>query len=83
MGAVLLYQIGFIDSVYMDQKDASILQVLVGIVLCSGIFYICFAIFNYSWQITFSIGVNFVTSINHFISKGPMYLKGFLVYEQK
>ena len=83
MGAVLLYQIGFIDNVYMDQKDASIIQVLVGIVSCSGIFYKCFAIFNYSWQITFSIRINFMTSINHFISKGPIYFKGLSVNKKQ
>lgn len=76
MGAVLLYQIGFIDDVHMDQKDASFLQIVFGVFACMGIFYICKQVYETYWAITFSISVAFTTNVNHFLAKGPGFVRG-------
>lgn len=83
MGVVLLYQIGFINNVYMDQKDASFLQIILGVLACTGIFFLCHQVYKIYWAITFSLSVTFTTNCIHFLTKGSSYVKGHFLSAQK
>lgn len=75
MGTILLYQIGFIEAVSFDQKDTSFQQAIFGVLSCVILFVILNTLCELYWAISFSVIVNYVIGINHFLSKGHSYLK--------
>ena len=83
MGIILLYQIGFIETVCFDQKDASYQQVFFGVLSCVLLFVIFNTFYELYWAISFSVIVNYVMGINHFMSKGHSYLKHHIMLNPK
>jgi hypothetical protein len=75
MGLILLYQIGFIDNINMDQRDASFAQIFFGIIAVSILLFLFHNIYQLYWAISLSICVNFIININHFIVKNASIIK--------
>ena len=80
MGVVLIYQIGFIESINMDQRDATFAQVALGVVAVSSLLFILHKFYQLYWAISLSVCVNYITNVNHFVAKnGPFYKSRLLI----
>ena len=83
MGVVLIYQIGFIESINMDQRDATFAQVALGVVAVSSLLFILHKFYQLYWAISLSVCVNYITNVNHFVAKNGPFFKSRLLITSK